>query len=96
MKLEDVSSIFRGSQTGRRTTLRSVHPRIAGLVGGALLLIVSVTPAVAQNPHEDLTWFGSDTCLECHEDEDDFYEIHEEHIEERGIDCARCHNFSRG
>jgi len=69
MNLEAVKFLIRGSQIGRRTTSRSVHQRIAGLVGGALLLIVSVTPAMAQNPHEDLTWSGSDTCLECHEDE---------------------------
>jgi hypothetical protein len=36
-------------------------------------------------------------CIQCHgyENEDDFYEVHEEHVQERNIDCARCHNFSR-
>lgn len=36
-------------------------------------------------------------CTQCHglEDEDDFYEVHEEHVEERGYDCSRCHDFSR-
>jgi hypothetical protein len=37
-------------------------------------------------------------CTQCHgyEDEDDFYEVHEEHVEERDMDCSRCHDFTRG
>jgi len=39
----------------------------------------------------------SEVCVQCHgfENEDDFYEIHDEHVKDRNIDCARCHNFSR-
>ena len=36
-------------------------------------------------------------CTQCHGNEGnpDFYEVHDEHVEDRHIDCARCHNFSR-
>jgi hypothetical protein len=39
----------------------------------------------------------STVCTQCHGDEGnpDFYEVHEEHVEDRGFDCSRCHNFSR-
>ena len=39
----------------------------------------------------------SEVCTQCHgyENEDDFYEVHEEHVHDRNFDCARCHNFSR-
>ena len=36
-------------------------------------------------------------CTQCHgrEDRENFYEIHEEHVEEERFDCSRCHTFSR-
>lgn len=39
----------------------------------------------------------STVCAQCHEPEDDegFREIHDEHVNEKSIDCSRCHRFSR-
>jgi len=34
-----------------------------------VVLLLSITPAGAQNPHDGLAWSGNETCLECHEDE---------------------------
>jgi hypothetical protein len=52
------------------------HHRPARLVSSVrrafpvFAVIVSQAVAVsAQNPHDEITWTGPDTCLECHEDE---------------------------
>ena len=39
----------------------------------------------------------SKVCTQCHgrEDREGFYELHEEHVDEEGYDCSRCHTFSR-
>ena len=39
----------------------------------------------------------SRVCTQCHgrEDDEGFYDLHEEHVAEEGYDCSHCHIFSR-